>query len=227
MDRVVDIGIPAESRTPALPARTGTPRRDLLAGALLTGAAALAVGGSFASLDRAVAHVGLGGNRTQVVETSPWYYRAGPVEPFRLDQFFGAALVVGGALALAFGLFLLTGQARRIGAVRPGGVVAAALLFGAVLATVMSVLDDLQWDELAAPGAHVTHPSAGFWLLGVAGLASLAALGFLLAGLGGAARRGAGDVVADPGAAGRGEPETPAYGMRVIAIPPGAERPPR
>jgi hypothetical protein len=213
MADVVDAGI--SSHPPVVfglsgAARAAIPARDVVAGLLLIAATGLAVGGSFANLDRAVEHLPNGD--TQVIVTSPWYYRSGPIQSLDLTQFFGAALVVGGVLALVTAALLLTGRTARFAMLRPAGAAAAAVLFGAILATELSVADDLQWDSLGTVGEHVTHPATGFWLLVAAGVAALAAVAFLVAG------RSRPTVS-------RVEPETPSYGVSVIALPPEAPDP--
>jgi hypothetical protein len=184
---------------------------------LLIAAAGTAIGGSFENLDRAI-DTQPGGVVQQTILTSPWYYRTfGNVpgtQPVDLGQFFGIALAVGGMLAILCGVLLLLGQGGRLTAVRSLGAAAAALLFGAVLATEMSVVNDIQWDALAPSGEHSTAFGPGFWLLFVAGLATVAAGALLLI----YPRRG-------PRRAARGEPPTPAYGLPAFTARPVGEPP--
>lgn len=223
---MTEAAVPGQPTAPAAGAgrpRLGVPRKDLVSGGLLVVAALLAVGGSFAWLDRAVDRVDNGpapgpGRVDEVAVTGPWHYVVSGGDGrvlFQIDQYFGVALVVGGALALAVGLLLVTGQARWRGALRPAGSVAAALLFGAVLTTVMVVLGDQQFDTLVR-SLHVTTPQLGFWLLAAAGVLALVAAPIQLAGV---SRDGA------PGP--EAEAETPAYGLSVIALPPGEWEDPR
>lgn len=156
----------------------------MVAGLLLVAAAGLAVGGSFPNLDFAVNHAtGSAAKYLSTTTTSPWYFRTASPDPafqaLHLTQFFGITLAVGGALALVFGILLLVD--RRLARLRQLGAVSATLLFGAVLATEMSVFDDIQFDSVASPGyVHTTTLGLGFWLLLVAALATLGAAALLI-----------------------------------------------
>jgi len=96
--------------------------------------------------------------------------------------------------------------------IRSLGIVAAALLFGAVLATEMSVLNDLQWDGIPPVGVHRTSLGPGFWLLLAAGVATVAAGSLLVFA------RLEGRVV-------RVEPPTPPYGFALPGREPVGEPP--
>lgn len=179
-------GLP-QATPPAKPT-TPIPRRDILAGIALVIAAGLAVGGSFPNLDHAVDKQvndnGTLGAVDSVINTSPWYYHTDlPRDPkfsYHLTQFFGIGLAVGAALAVAAAVLLLIGFSRRTTQVRTWGAVAGALLFGALLTTEMSVVNDLQWDAPAPAGAHVTTFGLGFWLLAAAGVVTVVAVVLLL-----------------------------------------------
>jgi hypothetical protein len=178
---------------------------DVVAGILLVVAAGLAVGGSFWNLDHAVYRNFDVNNGPlgviSTVDTSPWYYRsdllAHPDFSSHLSQFFGVGLVVGAVLALTTAVLLLAGLGRRWPGVRGWGLAGAALLFGALLTTEMSVLNDLQWDGQGPPGSHSTSLGLGFWVLLGAGVATVGVAVLLLFGRG----------------RGRVEPATPRYGV--------------
>lgn len=182
---------------------------DIVSGLLLIAAAGLAVGGSFANLDRAI-DTRSDGTPQQTILTSPWYYRTFGTVPgaqqVSLGQFFGVALAAGGMLAILFGVLLLAGRGR----IRSIAAAAAALLFGAVLATEMSVVNDIQWDALAPPGLHSTAFGPGFWLLLAAGTATAVA-GLLL--------------LVSPRRAAHVEPPTPPYGLPAFVPRPTGEFP--
>jgi hypothetical protein len=192
---------------------------DVVAGMLLIAAAGLAVGGSFENLDKAIdtgPPGGSGGTVQQTILTSPWYYRTSGTIPgaphVNLGQFFGVALAVGGLLAVLIGVLMLLGHGGRRVPVRPLGIVAAALLFGAVLATEMSVLNDIQWDGIAPAGVHTTAFGPGFWLLLAAGVATAAAGSLLV-------------FAPREGQAVRVEPPTPPYGFLLPGREPVGEPP--
>ncbi len=240
MGDVVDAGFSGQSVEPvdgdrgdgdtgpiALP-RTFAQLRDRIAGGLLIVGAGLAIGGSFAALDRAVEQIGGGGGRglTQTATTTPWHYQVvapGPGSPvprvvLDIGQYFGIALAAGGLVALLFGLLLVTGQARLRPAIRPAAAAAGALLVGATLATVMVVLGDEQFDNVPAQTVSVTTPQLGFWLVAAAGAVALVTVPLLLVRV---------DGFATPvAAAAADEPETPPYGLSVIALPPSAPEEP-
>lgn len=183
-------GPPPAKRRPANP----IPGRQLFGGIALIVAAGLAVGGSIPSLDhivdKAVNSDNTLGEIDNVVDTSAWYFHSDtPGHPnfaYHLIQFFGIGLGVGALLALVFGLFLLFGLGRRIRLLPTFGAVGAAVLFGAVLTTEMSPIDDMQADNYTppgghtTPGAHVTTFGLGFWLLLGAGVVALVAMVLLL-----------------------------------------------
>jgi hypothetical protein len=205
--------------TPAAPVAAGPHAVDVVSGMLLVAAAGLAVGGSFENLDKAVdigQSGGSGGTVQQTILTSPWYYRTSGTIPgalhVNLGQFFGVALSVGGLLAMLIGLLLLMGHGTRRVSIRSLGVAAAALLFGAVLATEMSVLNDLQWDGIAPAGVPTTALGPGFWLLLAAGVGAAAAGSLLVF-----ARR--------EGRAVGAEPPTPPYGFSLPGRQPVGEPP--
>lgn len=207
--------------------------RDLISGGLLIVGAGLAIGGSFADLDRAVQRLGFqrAGGPVEIATTSAWHYRvvastqANPVSRLVLDtgQFFGVALLVGGLLALLFGLLVVTGQARTRLGIRPAAAAAGALLVGATLATAMVVLGDQQFDDVIGQAPSVTTPQLGFWLVAAAGAVALLAVPVLLV-----RSTGPLDPAGDPSLATRGDDsDTPAYGLSVIALPPIEQEVPR
>jgi hypothetical protein len=203
---------------PVGPEAAGPHAVDVVSGMLLVAAAGLAVGGSFENLDKAidVGPAGAGGTVRQTILTSPWYYRSSGSVPgalhLNLGQFFGVALSVGGLLAVLIGVLLLMGFGGRRAPVRPLGIVAAALLFGAVLATEMSVLNDIQWDGLASAGVHTTTFGPGFWLLLAAGVATVGAGSLLV-------------FARSESRAVRIEPPTPPYGFALPGREPAGEPP--
>jgi hypothetical protein len=196
-----------------------------VSGLLLIAAAGLAVGGSFTNLDRAINVGQPGGSQPGAVEstitTSPWYYRvvdnltrngSGNLD---MTQFFGVALAVGGALAILAGVLLLLGKGGRPAPARPLGAAAAALLFGAVLTTEMSVVNDLQFDTAVPGGVHSTSFGPAFWLQLAAGVAALTAASLLLFATRLPARREPPD------------PPTPPYGLPMpYGMPPQYGAPP-
>lgn len=224
-------GVSGDSDTgPITLPRTFAELRDLVAGGLLVVAAGLAIGGSFAALDRAVQQIGGGGagrELTQIQTTSPWHYQvvasgadgAPARDVLDTGQYFGIALVGGGLLALLFGLLLVTGQARLRPAIRPAAATAGALLVGATLATVMVVLGDQQFDTVPAQAVRVTTAQPGFWLAAAAGAVALVSVPLLLARLSGRLPTGSGATTT-------GDADTPAYGLSVIALPPSAPEDP-
>ncbi|HYS37477.1 MAG TPA: hypothetical protein VEO01_17825 [Pseudonocardiaceae bacterium] len=229
--RISDVAIPANPSPvqlypmagpptgPPVPPDAGPHAVDVVSGMLLIAAAGLAVGGSFENLDKAIdvgPAGGAGGTVQQTILTSPWYYRTSGTIPgalhVNLGQFFGVALSVGGLLAVLIGVLMLMGLGGRRAPIRSLGIVAAALLFGAVLATEMSVLNDIQWDGLASAGVHTTTLGPGFWLLLAAGAATAGAASLLVF-----ARR--------EGRAVRVEPPTPPYGFALPGREPVGEPP--
>jgi hypothetical protein len=229
MDDVVDTGFTGQSSGPidsgpatdtgpvALPlGQAFARRRDLIPGGLLILGAGLAIGGSFAGLDRAVQRVGGGG--TVLTDSAPWHYRVvapGPGGVPRVvlytAQYFGVALLGGGLLALLFGLLLVTGQARTRPGIRPAAAAAGALLVGATLATVMVVLNDQQFDLVPEQSFTTTTPQLGSWLIAAAGVVALLAVPALLVRA---------SWLAAVGAARADDTDTPPYGLSVIALPP-------
>jgi hypothetical protein len=203
------LAMPVDAAVPQVDA--GPHPVDVVSGMLLIAAAGLAVGGSFENLDKAVDIGTTGGTTQQTILTSPWYYRTSGTIPGALHadlgQFFGVALAVGGLLAILIGVLLLMGHGERRASIRSLGTVAAALLFGAVLATEMSVLNDIQWDAIAPAGVHTTAFGPGFWLLLAAGLATAAAGSLLV-------------FVRRPA---RVEPPTPPYGFSLPGREPVGE----
>lgn len=213
-------GYPAAQQAPR---RRGPkiPGRDIAAGIALIVAAGLTAGGSFPNLDHAVDHEvnnGQPGAVDNIVDTGAWYFHGDtpghPEFSYHLLQFFGVGLAVGGLLALVAGVLLVFGLGRRLSRLSTWGAVAAAALFGAVITTLMSVVDDIQADNYApggsqfVAGSHVTTPELGFWLLLGAGVVAIVAVVLLLT------------------KSQRTEPPTPRYGTPLPAFQPGAPQAP-
>jgi hypothetical protein len=209
--------IPPVQPAPRQRRATALPRGDLAAGIALVAAAGLAVGGSFPNLDRAteqeLTDSGAPGNVISTTVTSPWYYRqeihGSTPFSFHLTQFFGVGISLGALLAVLCGVLLLIGIGRTSAGLRGWGLASATLLFGALLTTGMSVVDDLQADSAETTAARTTTFGLGFWLLLGAAVVTLVAAALLLP-----ARR-----------AQRVEPDTPRYGIPAPAPRPGYHAP--
>lgn len=190
------------------------PGGDIAAGVALVIAAGLAVGGSFFDLDHATERVlGDNGGAGQVISTtasSAWYYRqeihgSAPFT-FHLTQFFGVGLALGALLAVLTGALLLIGVGRSSTRLRGWGLAAATLLFGTLLTTAMSAVNDLQADSAETQATRHTAFGLGFWLLLGAGLVTVAAAALLVFGR-----------------PQRVEPVTPRYGIPAQPAPSGPQ----
>jgi hypothetical protein len=156
------------------PAPPGSPAgtTDRAAGALLILGAALAVGGSFATLDKTVQYLGDG--RGQPVYESvakAWSYSSSGATdgPTSVTQFSGVPLLLGGLLAVAAAVLLLSGRARSFPLGPALGIAGGMLLFGTTLTVLTDAFNDTQWDE----DGRTTTFGAGFYLLTVALLLAL------------------------------------------------------
>jgi hypothetical protein len=193
-------------RKPRAPGRG----RDIATAVTLVVAAGLAVGGMFPNLDRAVDHNVNDDNSLgsvfSVTTTSPWYYRmqisSQPRVSPHLTQFFGIGISLGALLALVAAVFLLLRPVKNT-----YGVGAAAVLFGAVLTTVLSAVNDLQWDKAEAQSGRHTTLGLGFWLLVGAAVVAIVAVVLLLL------------------TPKRVEPSTPRFGIPVVGQQPPGDPP--
>ncbi|MDX3566944.1 hypothetical protein PV736_39310, partial [Streptomyces scabiei] len=177
-------------RPPAPPGSpAGTTHRA--AGALLILGALLAIGGSFATLDKSVQYLGDGKKAQPAYESvaKAWSYSNWGVTeaPTSVTQFSGVPLLLGGLLALAAAVLLLSGRGRRSPSAPALGIAGGVLLFGTTLTVLTDAFNDTQWDG----DGRTTTFGPGFYLLTVA----------LLLALGGAAQgeeAGHGTTAAQP-----------------------------
>ncbi|MFF9034402.1 hypothetical protein ACF090_02905 [Streptomyces sp. NPDC014892] len=159
---------------PATPPGDPAAAADRASGALLILGALLAVGSSFATLDKSVQYVDEA-EKEPVYETvaKAWSYTSGDIggETESVTQFSGLLLLLGALVAVAAAVLLLTGRGRRLPlgpALTVGG---AVLLLGTTLSVLTEAFNDTQWDG----DGRTTTFGAGFYLLGVACLLALAA----------------------------------------------------
>ncbi|MFE7766109.1 hypothetical protein [Streptomyces sp. NPDC057438] len=148
---------------------------DRAAGALLILGALLAVGGSFATLDKSVQYLGDEKKGQPVYESvaKAWSYSNSGVTdaPASVTQFSGVPLLLGGLLAVVAGVLLLTGRGRRFPPAPALGIAGGVLLFGTTLTVLTDAFNDTQWDG----DGRTTTFGAGFHLLTVALLLALGA----------------------------------------------------
>ncbi|MEH0520810.1 hypothetical protein QBA38_17565 [Streptomyces stelliscabiei] len=156
---------------PADPATTA----DRTSGALLILGALLAIGGSFATLDKSVQYLGgekEGGAVYENVAKAWSYSGSGAIDkPTSVTQFSGVPLLLGGLLAIAAAVLLLTGRSRRSPLGPAFGIVSAALLLGTTFTVLTDAVNDTQWDG----DGRTTTFGPGFYLLTVALLLALGA----------------------------------------------------
>lgn len=164
---------PAGYGRPAAPPGDPAAAADRTSGALLIPGALLAVGSSFATLDKSVQH--LGDEEEPVYETvaKAWSYTSGDIggEMESVTQFSGLLLLFGALAAVAAAVLLLTGRARRLPLGPALGVGGAVLLLGTTLSVLTEAFNDTQWDG----EGRTTTFGAGFYLLAVACLLALGA----------------------------------------------------
>lgn len=159
------------------PAPPGSPAgtTDRAAGALLILGALLAVGGSFATLDKTVQYLGDGTEGRPLYESvaTAWSHSStGSTDgPTSVTLFSGVPLLLGGLLAVAAAVLLLTGRSSRFPLGPVLGIVSAVLLLGTTLTVLTDAVNDTQWDE----DGRTTTFGAGFYLLTVAMLLALGA----------------------------------------------------
>ncbi|MFD9389476.1 hypothetical protein ACFWBB_01655 [Streptomyces sp. NPDC060000] len=147
---------------------------ERVSGALLLVGAALAVGASFATLDKSAEYAeGHSGDAVYRTVAKPWSYsNAIPGQKtVEVTQFYGVPLLIGGLVAIAAAVLLLAGSGRRLPPARVLGVTAAALLLGTTLTVATAAFNDTQWDT----DTRSTTLGPGFYLLTLACLAALAA----------------------------------------------------
>ncbi|MDX3053372.1 hypothetical protein PV378_44000, partial [Streptomyces scabiei] len=159
-------------RPPAPPGSpAGTTHRA--AGALLILGALLAIGGSFATLDKSVQYLGDGKKAQPAYESvaKAWSYSNWGVTeaPTSVTQFSGVPLLLGGLLALAAAVLLLSGRGRRSPSAPALGIAGGVLLFGTTLTVLTDAFNDTQWDG----DGRTTTFGPGFYLLTVALLLAL------------------------------------------------------
>ncbi|WP_157881230.1 hypothetical protein, partial [Streptomyces griseoruber] len=161
-------------RPPGPPADPGA-AADRVSGGLLLVGAALALTGSFTTLDESKETIGSGSSSAAVYRTvaKAWSYTTSvPGQKSQsVTQFDGVPLLVGALLAVAAGVLLLTGSGGRQPLVRVLGVTGAVLLLGTTLTVAVSAVGDTQWDT----GARSTTFGPGFYLLTAACVLGLAA----------------------------------------------------
>jgi hypothetical protein len=161
-------------RPPAPPGDPATVAARV-AGALLIPGALLAIGGSFATLDKSVQYLGDGKEGEPVYESvaKAWSYSSsGATEgATSITQFSGVPLLLGGLLAIAAAVLLLAGRSRRFPLGPALGIVSAALLLGTTLTVLTDAVNDTQWDG----DGRTTTFGAGFYLLAVSLLLALGA----------------------------------------------------
>ncbi|MDX3522619.1 hypothetical protein [Streptomyces scabiei] len=157
------------------PAPPGSPAgtTDRTAGALLILGALLAIGGSFATLDTSVQYLGDEKEGRPVYESvaKAWSYSTSGVTdaPTSVTQLSGVPLLLGGLLAVAAAVLLLSGRGRRFPPAPALGIAGGALLFGTTLTVLTDAFNDTQWDE----DGRTTTFGPGFYLLTVALLLAL------------------------------------------------------
>ncbi|MFF5358218.1 hypothetical protein ACFY4I_02260 [Streptomyces scabiei] len=157
------------------PAPPGSPAgtTDRAAGALLMLGALLAIGGSFATLDKSVQYLGDEKKGEPVYESvaKAWSYsNSGMTDaPTSVTQFSGVPLLLGGLLAVAAAVLLLSGRGRRFPPAPALGIAGGVLLFGTTLTVLTDAFNDTQWDG----DGRTTTFGPGFYLLTVALLLAL------------------------------------------------------
>ncbi|MDX3644886.1 hypothetical protein [Streptomyces sp. MB09-02B] len=158
---------------PASPPGDPAAASDRTSGALLILGALLAVGSSFATLDKSVQYLDEG--REPVYETvaKAWSYTSGDIggETESVTQFSGLLLLFGALAAVAAAVLLLTGRSRRLPLGPALAVGGAVLLLGTTLSVLTEAFNDTQWDG----DGRTTTFGAGFYLLAVAFLLALGA----------------------------------------------------
>jgi hypothetical protein len=152
---------------------------ERLSGAVLILGALLAIGGSFATLDKSVEAIP--GSKSGVVYTTvakAWSYTSTNVgQPSHtVTQLYGIPLLIGGLLAIATAVLLLAGVSRRLPPTRILGVAGAVLLFGTTLTVATTALNDTQWDT----DSRSTTLGPGFYLITLACLLALGATALTL-----------------------------------------------
>ncbi|MBD9701269.1 hypothetical protein IHE56_04010 [Streptomyces sp. ID01-12c] len=165
---------PAGYGRPATPPGDPAATADRTSGALLILGAVLAVGSSFATLDKSVQYVDEA-QEEPVYETvaKAWSYTSGDIggETESVTQFSGALLLFGALVAVAAAVLLLTGRGRRLPLGAGLTVGGAVLLLGTTLSVLTEAFNDTQWDG----DGRTTTFGAGFYLLAVAFLLALGA----------------------------------------------------
>ncbi|MGW1667332.1 hypothetical protein [Streptomyces sp. NPDC002324] len=159
------------------PAPPGTPAGTTAraAGALLILGALLAIGGSFATLDKSLQYLGDGGKGEPVFESvaTAWSYSSSGATdgPTSVTQFSGVPLLLGGLLAITAAVLLLSGRSRSFPLGPALGIAGAVLLFGTSLTVLTDAVNDTQWDG----DGRTTTFGPGFYLLTFALLLALGA----------------------------------------------------
>ncbi|MDX2784909.1 hypothetical protein PV379_47565, partial [Streptomyces caniscabiei] len=165
---------PAGYGRPATPPGDPAATADRTSGALLILGAVLAVGSSFATLDKSVQYVDEA-EEQPVYETvaKAWSYTSGDIggKTESVTQFSGALLLFGALVAVAAAVLLLTGRGRRLPLGAGLTVGGAVLLLGTTLSVLTEAFNDTQWDG----DGRTTTFGAGFYLLAVAFLLALGA----------------------------------------------------
>ncbi|WNZ09977.1 hypothetical protein [Streptomyces sp. 11x1] len=163
---------PAGYGRPASPPGDPAAASDRTTGALLILGALLALGSSFATLDKSVQHIG---EEEPVYETvaKPWSYSSGDIggKTESVMQFSGFLLLLGALVAVAAAVLLLTGRSRRLPLGPALAVGGSVLLLGTTLSVLTEAFNDTQWDG----DGRTTTFGAGFYLLAVAFLLALGA----------------------------------------------------
>ncbi|MET7650049.1 MULTISPECIES: hypothetical protein [unclassified Streptomyces] len=145
-----------------------------MSGALLILGAALAVGGTFTTLDESAEHAD-GNSKEALYRTvaKAWSYSNSipGQKTISVRQFHGVPLLLSSLVAIVAAVLLLAGFGRRRPLTRVLGVSAATLLFGVTLMVATAAFNDTQWDT----DTRSTTLGPGFYLLTLACLAALAA----------------------------------------------------
>ncbi|WP_405724629.1 hypothetical protein OG607_19325 [Streptomyces sp. NBC_01537] len=146
---------------------------ERVSGGVLILAALLAIGGSFAVLDKSVATVSGGDSVVYTTVAKAWSYSTTNLgEPSQsVTQLYGVPLLIGGLFAIATAVLLLAGVSRRLPLTRVLGVAGSVLLFGTTFTVATSGVNDTMWDT----DGRSTTLGPGFYLIALACLLALAA----------------------------------------------------
>ena len=157
------------------PARPAVPVLTLVALATLLLSGVLAVVGSFFTLDTFSTHSTNAGAGDISTSTNTAWSVQNSGDPTTQAQWLGIPLVVGGALVLVAAVLLIMALSKPLAWARPVAAAAGALLFGAALTVVMSVLGDLGFGSSTPDSVTTVSPGLGFWLVLGGGVLAIAA----------------------------------------------------